>query len=499
MENVHKMHEQANTDERPRPLMRELPPPDPFPVEALGHVLSDAAKAIHDKTQAPMAICCQSVIAAVTLAAQGQVDIKLPTGGRRPISNYFMTIAASGERKTACDEIALAPMRAFEKHLRQEYDKKMPEYENAKAAWDSARKYAEKKAQGNKEALKKALDAIGPAPASPHKPIIVCTEPTFEGLCRLYMEGRPSLGVYTAEGGQFVGGHGMNEDSKLRTASGFSLLWDGEPIRRVRAIDGSFVLPGRRCSMHLMVQPEVATIMLGDAVLKDQGYLSRMLVTAPASTAGTRYWKEEQADNFIRLATYEEKLFAILEKPLALARGKNNELEPLVLPLSQEAKEKWTAYVNDVESKLVNGGLYEPVRGLANKLPEHAARLAAVLVHFDNPLVGEIDAESMVAGIALANHYAAEALRLFGNSRISGELWLARQLLEWLQTSYQGELISLPDMYQYGPNAIRDSGTAAKIAKVLQDHSWLVKQDGCHVVNGHRRKDVWRIIKIKDD
>ena len=35
--------------EPPRPLMRELPPADPFPVAALGSVLGPPARAIHDR------------------------------------------------------------------------------------------------------------------------------------------------------------------------------------------------------------------------------------------------------------------------------------------------------------------------------------------------------------------------------------------------------------------------------------------------------------------
>jgi hypothetical protein len=61
--------------EPPRPLMRELPPADPFPVDALGSVLAPAAGAIHDRVQAPLAICAQGVLAAATLAVQGHADI----------------------------------------------------------------------------------------------------------------------------------------------------------------------------------------------------------------------------------------------------------------------------------------------------------------------------------------------------------------------------------------------------------------------------------------
>jgi hypothetical protein len=87
--------------EPPRPLMRELPPADPFPVEALGDVLAPAARAINDRAQAPLAICGQSVLAAATLAVQAHADVVLPIGGgrARPISNYFASVATTGERK----------------------------------------------------------------------------------------------------------------------------------------------------------------------------------------------------------------------------------------------------------------------------------------------------------------------------------------------------------------------------------------------------------------
>ena len=47
--------------EPPRPLTRPMPPADAFPVDALGDVLGAAARAIHDRVQAPLAICSQSV------------------------------------------------------------------------------------------------------------------------------------------------------------------------------------------------------------------------------------------------------------------------------------------------------------------------------------------------------------------------------------------------------------------------------------------------------
>src|SRR5438105_2784702 len=110
--------------EPPRPLMRELPPADPFPIDALGNVLGAAARAIHDRVQAPLAICGQSVLAAAALAGQGHADIVLPIGPgqSRPLSLYLVSIAASGERKSACDSEAMLPIRRREAALREKYD-----------------------------------------------------------------------------------------------------------------------------------------------------------------------------------------------------------------------------------------------------------------------------------------------------------------------------------------------------------------------------------------
>ncbi len=98
------------------------------------------------------------------------------------------------------------------------------------------------------------------------------TEPTFEGLTRLYAEGMPSLGIFADEGGQFIGGHGMNSDNRLKTLAALNDLWQGNPIRRTRAGEGAYTLFGRRLAIHLMVQPEAAQGLLGDRTAIAPGF-----------------------------------------------------------------------------------------------------------------------------------------------------------------------------------------------------------------------------------
>ena len=483
--------------EPPRPLIREMPPPEPFPVDCLGKLLGNAANAIHDSTQAPVAIGAQSVIATATLAVQGHADVVLPTEQVKPISSFFVTIAATGERKSACDNRALAPVHGREEVLRKEYDQDLIVYNNQKDAWDKQRTHllADKKKYPDHTAKAQALNDLGPPPSPPHIPMLTCPEPTYEGLCRLLAVGQPSIGIFSAEGGQFIGGHGMTEDAKLRTAAGLSALWDGESVKRVRAGDGVTLLPGRRVCLHLMAQPDVAAVMLSDPVFADQGLLSRTLIAAPQTAMGTRLWHEPQPASRTALNKYEAILLRLLEEPFPLASGTTNELLPRPLSLSPAARENLILFSDHVEKIIAPGGELEPIRGLANKLPEHAARLSAVLTLVEDLKANEISANQIAAGIELAQFYAGEALRLFAAGLVSADLRLAQRLLDWLTASWQEDLISLVDIYQRGPNQIRDKTKAKQLVKILEEHGWLVRQDQGGIVAGQRRREVWRIIR----
>jgi hypothetical protein len=236
--------------EPPRPLMRDVPPADPYPVDALGVMLAPAADAIRDLVQAPPVICAQSVLAAATLAVQSHADVELPMGHARPLSSYLVSVAATDERKSAVDHEALSSVRKREAALRETHAPDTLRHQNATDAWNAARQAAIKRGKGDRDAINAALDALGPAPQPPLLPVLTCPEPTYEGMCRLLALGQPSIGIFAGEGGQFIAGHGMKDDAKLRTAAGLSAAWDGEPIKRVRVQDGTTVLPGRRVAIH---------------------------------------------------------------------------------------------------------------------------------------------------------------------------------------------------------------------------------------------------------
>jgi hypothetical protein len=58
----------------------------------------------------------------------------------------------------------------------------------------------------------------------------------------------------------------------------------------------------------------------------------------------------------------------------------------------------------------------------------------------------------------------------------------------------QGRIVfSLPDLYQFGPAAVRDAAAARDVVDILEGHGWLERMDGGAVVAGCQRKAAWRL------
>jgi len=491
--------ERGEVREPPRPLARAVGQLEPYPVDALSSLLSKAAKAIRVLVQCPIELAAQSVLATATLSVQGHVNVKLPTNDVRPVSEYFATIAESGERKTSSDDRAKRGVGLREHELWAQYLQDSDDYARLIALFKSERDRILRSRFLSSAQKDAELAALGAEPPAPLIPLLTCPDPTLEGVAKWLRDGWPSVAVFADEGGVFVGGHAMNSDNRLKTAAGFSDLWNGGALKRVRAGDQIGVLYNRRVSLHLQVQPLVAAEFFGDPLLSDQGLLSRILAVQPETASGTRFSQqfspEDKAEAERELAEFDARILENLRAPLSLTAGTRKELSPRTLPLSSPATSLWWQFADHIEKLIAPGGPAEAIRAFANKTPEHAVRLAAVSELMRDLFVAEISQDAMVAGIKLAEFYLNENLRIRGLSHGDGDLSLAGRLLNWLLTRWEHELVSLPDIYQRGPYGIDDQATARRMVAILQDHGWLVRCVGAMEVNGVRRRTVWHIIR----
>jgi hypothetical protein len=279
----------------------------------------------------------------------------------------------------------------------------------------------------------------------------------------------------------------------MQTGALFNTLWDGNPIGRARVLTGNAFLPGRRCSAHLMMQRVVADRLLCDTVLAGIGTLARMLIVAPESTIGTRLFRETPSQCTRVLRDYSDRMVTLLARAPSTAPDAADVLDPPPIALSPEARKLWIEFHDVVERDLVPGAVLHPIRAFGAKMGEHAGRLAAVLSVYADPDAMEVDCETMACGVALAQHYGAELLRLHGGATVAPDLRQAARLLEWWERRPDPR-VHLATIYQRGPNAIGDAATARRILAILVDHGWVTRLPPGTVLDGKPRREAWELV-----
>lgn len=474
----------------PEPLRRPTLPPDPYPVHALGPILAPAAEAIHRVVQAPEAIIGGSLLAAASLAVQALADVHID-GRVHPLSLWLLSVAESGERKSAVDAEAMRAAREYEGSLSATHSLAMEIYAAELAEWEAKRDAAKSEAKKMKgEGLSDRLRLLGPPPSVPMLPRVMAADFTAEGLFKLLSAGRPTLGAFTDEAALVFGGHGMSKESVMRTAGTLCKLWDSGTLDRVRSGEGAQKLYGRRLSLHLLAQPVIAERALSDDVLSGQGFMARCLLSWPQGTAGTRTYRPDSLRDDSSMIVLTDTLLRRHELPLAMVE--NQALRPRPLTLSHEAMELWVRLHDEIERDMRPDGRLVQVKAWASKTPEQALRIAGVLALLENEHALEIDSESMARGAELARWHLNEALRLTGTAELSAETRDAEALLEWARASERHYLYSR-EVLQYGPSRIRERAAFQRAISELVRAGWAFPVEGGMKLDGARRKNVWRL------
>lgn len=480
----------------PEPLRRPTPLPEPYPVAELGPIIRPACESLRRVIKAPDAVCAASLLAAASLATQGLANVEMH-GRSMPLSLWLLTIAESGERKSAVDREAMRGVREAERALEKAHAAAFELYEAELEQWTAQRdaiKGAAKRGKGEGlPRLATSLRELGPPPPAPLLPFLTVQDFTAEGLAKLLRDGRPSIGAFTDEGGLVFGGHGMTQETVTRTAATLSKLWDSGDLDRVRAGDGAMKLHGRRLALHLLVQPVIAERALSDAILSGQGFLARCLLAWPEGTAGTRDYAAESLRDDEAMRQFAARTRELLEREPPLAVGTRNELAPRVLPLAPDAAAAWIEAYNAIEHAEAPGKALALCKTWASKAAEQALRIAGVLTLISDPDAPQIEAATIRSAMELALWYLNEAARLVGTAELSPEVRDAEALLNWCHETGR-EFLYSGDALRKGPSRIREARTFGDAAKELERRGWALPVEGGMILDGRRRRDVWRVL-----
>ena len=435
--------------EAPLPLFREIEGRQTLNPDDLGPMLGAAAKAITAAVQCPMGISVGAVLAAAALCVQGHANISVD-GREVPLSLYILTVAASGERKTSADKLAMASVRRFQKQTYAAY----------------------KLAVKAHKALLRSLPKDAIPPDAPIDPTILVQDTTLDAMIRNLINGYPSQGMIVSEGGSFLGGYAMSADLLLRTAAFLAAIWSGESISQSR-VTGRHMADDRRLSIHLQGQPEVMAGFIGNELLQSQGILQRFLMSDPETQIGSRLYARSDIGRDAAYQVYLERLDSLLA--ITLPIDATGELAPRALSLSAGAYALWVNAHDAIERAAATGGALENFRAYAAKLAEQILRLAGVITGFEDIAATEVSETTMLGAIRLANFYLHEAMHLLSGPG-DKQLDEAKELLDWMRRA--ASPVALRDIYRLGPMFARTASRARKAVATLVEHGWVIAHEG---------------------
>jgi putative DNA primase/helicase len=473
------------------PLRSERERPKPYPVNELGELLGSAVLALHESIRAPVEMCGQAVLSAASLAAQAHVDVQLPSGQKKPVSLFFLTVGDSGERKSTLDDVVLKAAQEQERINLDRYELQKSNYEHELEAWEiKAREAKGKKGRAVQE-IAETLKNCGAKPQPPINPQLFVSEPTVPGLFRLLSEGQPSIGLFSDESGLLLGGHSMNKENSLHTIARLSKLWDGAAFDRARGGDGIGKLYKRRLSIHLMGQPEVMESFLSDRMAVGQGFIPRCLVAFPESLIGYRESSEWLiATNRPEVTRLQNQLDDIMRKQPRVSQHNPRELDPLPLTLTPSASKYALALSNLFERRLASE--WSEIRGQGAKAFEQAMRIAGVLSVIDHGLSSlTIDRPLVERAAEIADWYMWEALRIKRSACVPQEIRDAELVLEWIRKKGLSEFW-MGKALKDGPNSLRKHRIRLSTAiDTLVEHGYLVENPQGTEIDGAARRASW--------
>ncbi|MEE4666627.1 YfjI family protein [Pseudomonas alliivorans] len=437
--------------DQPQPLLEYRPEPLAYPVEALGQILGPAVERMAEVIGVPCATAAQSVLAAAALVTQSHANVHLD-GRVYPLSLYMLTVASSGDRKSAVDHLALAAAREWERRQWMLYLEQLK---------------ANRAAIRGKHETRELPDPVPPR--------LIIAEPTIEALIKSLCLGLPSMGLFNDEGGQFLGSSTMSKENQLKAITTLSALWDGSPIDRARSMPGeSLRAYDRRLSLHLMLQPYLANQLLTDRMINGQGILGRCLISWPERLVGRRLYKAVDLTRDARIQRYQARITALLNKPLSLHN--DGSLNPDRLELTPSARTAWIDIHDTIECQSGEFGELAGIQSVAGKAAANVLRIAGVLAVIED--AHAVDAPHIQRASTLMDYYLAEIQRLTEQEPINTLREEADRLLRWL-TQKGWTQFTVRDLNRNGPRFARKSShhTITLLVELIS-HSWLDSHDG---------------------
>lgn len=229
--------------------------PRRYPIDAFMAVVREAGHEVVRNVQAPDALIGMNLINAMAMACQGLIDVKLPTGQVRPVSQNLLIVAESGERKSTVSSLLFAPFREADSQALVCHKQKKDLYQAELGTWHA-------KAKGFRSAISRAtsrgletadleqqlLDHSSRKPVAPKLRYFLRQDITGKAIMEALEGNGESIAISTDEG------HILFKSEAMSHLGLLNRLWDSpETLLRDRA-DEQLLAMNPRVSVSIMTQ-----------------------------------------------------------------------------------------------------------------------------------------------------------------------------------------------------------------------------------------------------
>ena len=339
------------------------------------------ARALSLHTETPFELAAGMILIACATAASRRIRVMVGPGYFEPCNLWTVVALPPGNRKSAVQSAATAPLLAWERDQNEiiapEIKRLTSELKTLEARAKDKRSRAarEKDARKAEAFAREAAEIEGDLPQIPVPPRLWTSDATPEQLGPTLATHGECLGWLSSEGGIFDLLQGRysngipNLDLVLKAHS-------GDPERVDRGSRPAVYLRSPRLCIGLSPQPDVLRGLAAKPGFRGRGLLARFLYLLPASPLGFRKLQATAIPEGVRNA-YSAGIRAMLDSPIAI--DEHGEERPHLIRLSSEAHGEWLAFALAVEMQMQPGRELEHFTDWAGKAPGAAARLAGVL------------------------------------------------------------------------------------------------------------------------
>lgn len=437
-----------------------------YPLNAFLLVARETGYEISRNVQAPEALIGMSLINAISMACQGLIDVKLPTGLIRPVSQNLLIIAESGERKSTVSSLLFAPFRDADTEAMTSHKDKKETYLAELGAWEAKNKglrsaiaRAISRGQDSDELEARLLEHSRCKPTEPRLRYFMRQEITGKAITEALVGDGESIAISTDEG------HVLFRSEAMSHLGLLNRLWDSPGVLMRDRADENLLAMNPRVSVSIMTQHEPLKAFLDrkGSVAKGSGHWARYLVGWPQSNMGFRVVSGVEPV-WEHLPVFQQRIRLLLDR--YRTQIESGSIERELIEFSLDAKSRWVELAQETEHMLRQGEYLSDINDFAAKVMEILARLAAAMHYFADE-AGPISVDTLNRAFEIVKWHESEYKYLFSPENAAPQDVVdARAVAHYLKTriwggAWSNTWIPRNDVLRNGPVRKRDRLTAA--------------------------------------